>query len=111
MQKSKQYFFIATTALMLATPFANTVAAPAVAATAAISQPALVAAASGAAETSPAADQSAVKSASSHDKGERTGSRAAQLSDWSMLLVGAGLLLLPRRRRPADTFTDQRSAS
>lgn len=104
MQKSKQYFFIATTALLLSAPFASTKAAPVIEITAALSQPAIVAGSSLAlaapfSDTSPALDHAAMKSAPSSAKARHDAEPAAKPSHWSMLLVGAGVLLLPRKRR------------
>lgn len=102
MQKSKRNFFIATTALLLAVPFAN--AAPVFEITAAVSQPTL-AASSSIALASPLADavatldQQATKPAATAANARAADKPATELSDWSMLLVGAGVLLLPRKRR------------
>lgn len=108
MHKIKKQFFIATTAILLATPFANAAAAPVIEiATVALSQPAMMAT-SGVAltrpflEQAPVTDQHALAPASASPS--RTAARqpaepATKPSDWSMLLFGAGVLLLPRKRR------------
>ena len=101
MQKSKRNFFIATTAFLLAVPFAN--AAPVFEITAAVSQPTL-AASSSIALASPLADpvtldEQATTPAATTANAQPADKPAAELSDWSMLLVGAGVLLLPRKRR------------
>ena len=104
MQKSKQHFFIATTALLLSAPFASATAAPVIEITAALSQPTIVAGSSLAlanpfSDTLPALDRAAMKSAPSSTKAKRGEEPANEPSHWSMLLVGAGVLLLPRKRR------------
>lgn len=104
MQKSKQYFLIAATALLLSVPFASATAAPVIEITAALSQPTIVAGSSLAlaspfSDTSPALDHSAMKSAPSSAKVKPLDESADQPSHWSLLLVGAGVLLLPRKRR------------
>jgi hypothetical protein len=111
MHKIKKQFFIATTAILLATPFANAAAAQVIEiAGAALSQPALVAT-SGVAlsrpffEQAPSADQHALAPATaSASSASRTATRqaaapAGKSSHWSMLLFGASVLLLPRKRR------------
>lgn len=115
MHKFKKQFFIATTAILLATPFANAAAAQVIEiASAALSQPALVATSTTALtrpflDASPAGDQHALASVSSaapavshtaaHAAAAQAAEPAAEPSDWSMLLFGAGVLLLPRKRR------------
>jgi hypothetical protein len=112
MHKIKKQFFIATTAILLATPFANAAAAQVIEiAGAALSQPTLVAT-SGTAlsrpflEQAPSADQHALAPAMAPaSSASRTATRqaaaapAGKSSHWSMLLFGAGVLLLPRKRR------------
>jgi hypothetical protein len=115
MHKTKKYFYIATTAILLATPFANAAAAQVIEiASAALSQPALVATSSAALarpflEQAPSADQHALAPAAvhnAHNAHAATRQAAAPAaepatgsSEWSMLLFGAGVLLLPRKRR------------
>lgn len=110
MHKFKKQFFIATAAILLATPFANAAAAQVIEiAGAALSQPALVATSTTAFtrpfDQPPAAGQhglSAVPAAApaaSHATAPQAADQASEPSDWSMLLFGAGVLLLPRKRR------------
>jgi hypothetical protein len=111
MHKIKKQFFIATTAILLATPFANAAAAQVIEiAGAALSQPALVATAGVSLtrpflEQAPSADQHALApataptSSASSTVTRQAAAPAAKSSDWSMLLFGAGVLLLPRKRR------------
>jgi hypothetical protein len=111
MHKIKKQFFIATTAILLATPFANASAAQVIEiASAALSQPVLLATSTTALtrpflDQAPAADQHALApvAVSTPATTSRAAARQADApkasSDWSMLLFGAGVLLLPRKRR------------
>ncbi len=114
MHKIKKYSLFATTAILLATPFANAAATQVIEiASAALSQPTLVATSSAALtrpflEQAPAADQHAlapasVSTAAAHPAPRPAAAPAAEpapgSSEWSMLLFGAGVLLLPRKRR------------
>ncbi|GGY10942.1 hypothetical protein GJV26_15305 [Massilia dura] len=99
----------------MATPFANAAATQVIEiASAALSQPTLVATSSAALtrpflEQAPAADRHALAPAAVADSasGSHPAPRpaaapaepASGASDWSMLLFGAGVLLLPRKRR------------
>jgi len=103
MQKTKQYLLLAFAAF--AAPLAHAAPATVIDAGTALSQPA-VAGAITSAETAPV-NAPAIAPVSTEHQVRVTQQAAAEaevaadgeLSNWSMLLVGAGVLLLPRKRR------------
>jgi hypothetical protein len=100
MQKSKKYFSIAMTAMLLSSQFAH--AAPAVEISVTLPQPTLAAGASllhPLAEAMPLLEYPSAAAAPSRAKAQPAEEPASEPSNWSMLLVGAGVLFLPRKRR------------